>query len=124
MKFKSLSTPGGSPGVVIEWGKELVVPNQALTLREILERFTRNQPVAVGRDVSYDEGEDDLEKVAAMDLVDKAEFVEKLKKTQRDFESQEKAKAKAIQDKAYAEAVKLAAKAVKKSAASAAKKAE
>lgn len=98
MKYKSVSLPAPSKGTEAK-GPELVAPNQALSLRQILERFTRNQAVPVGRDHSYDEGEDDLEKVAHMDLVDKAEFVEKLKQTQKDFEKQEKAKAAAQRKK-------------------------
>lgn len=97
MKYKSCSIPGRSKGLLID-EPSIVVPNQALTLRQILERFTRNQALPVGRTGSFDDGEDDLEKVGHMDPVDKAEFVEKLKKTQRDYDAQEKAKAKARSD--------------------------
>lgn len=109
MRFKSRAIPGVSEGSKAE-GPELVVPNQALSLQEILKRFTRNQPVAVGREASFDEGEEDLEKVAHGDLVDRAEFVEKQKELQRKYKAQEEAKEKAERDRVYKEAVKLAAK--------------
>lgn len=115
MKFKSMSIPAPSKGSVAE-GPELVVPNQALSLREILERFTRNQALPVGREPRYDEGEDDLEKVAQMDLVDKAEFVDKLKQTQKDYEKQEKAKAAAQRKKLEAEERQKIADELKKAA--------
>lgn len=53
----------------------------------------RGEPVNVGKEPSYDDGPDDLEKLAHADLVDKAEFSEKLKQTQKDYAKQEKTKA-------------------------------
>lgn len=91
MKYLASSIPtrtkgqGGFP-------PKQVQPNQAMSLETILERFTRGEPVAIGRDVQYHESDDDLEKVSNMDLVDKAEYVDKLKQTQKDYEKQEKKK--------------------------------
>lgn len=74
----------------------MVVPDQSLTLEEILRRFTRGEPLEIGRTdgVYDDEGEDDLEKVQHMDLVDREEFVDRLKETKKQFEKQEKQRAK------------------------------
>lgn len=93
MKYRSIATP--APSVGSRTGsKKLVVPNQTMSLEEILKRFTRGESLEIGKDGTFDdEGDDDLEKVANMDLVDKAEFVDKLKQTQKDFEKQEKEKA-------------------------------
>jgi len=93
MKFKSIASPESTPGISFKGVKKQVVPNQALSLQEILERFTKGEPLEVGRDVQYHESDDDLEKVSHMDLVDKQEYMDKLKQTQKDYESQEKRKA-------------------------------
>lgn len=109
MKFKSNAFPKPCLGQK-EFGPVLVVPNQAMSLEEILERFTRGEPVAVGRDISYHESDDDLEKVSKMDLVDRDEYIEKLKQTQKDFDKQEKRKAAKEREKLVKEAAeKLAA---------------
>lgn len=102
MKFKSIASPEPSKGSVTE-GKKIVVPNQAMTLQEILERFTRNEQLPIGKDVQYHESEDDLEKVQHMDLVDREEYMDKLKETQRVYKRQEAAKEKAYKEKLAAE---------------------
>lgn len=94
MKYKSICTPDPVIGQVFT-DKKAVVPNQALTLEEILKRFTRGEPLEIGREgAQYDDGEEDLEKCKNMDLVDKQEYIDKLKRTQKDFEKQEKAREK------------------------------
>lgn len=98
MKYLSISCPLPSKGRPA-MGKKMVVPDQSMSLEEILARFTRGEAVPIGRDGSYHESEDDLEKVSRMDLVDKAEFVEKLKQTQKDFEKQERRKEKLAREK-------------------------
>lgn len=75
-----------------EFGPVLVLPNQALSLSEILQRFTRGEPIAIGKETSYHESEDDLEKVSHLDLVDREEFVNKLRSTKKEYEKQEKLK--------------------------------
>lgn len=116
MNFKSIACPNASRG---EDGgrKKVVVPNQSLSLQDILERFTREEALPIGRDIEYHESDDDLEKVQHMDLVDREEFIERLRDTQGRYEKQEKHKAKALRDKlvdeAKAEAKKEAEKAVK-----------
>lgn len=83
----------------------MVVPNMSLSLQEILERFTRGEPLEIGKDYNYDEqGDDDLEKVRHMDLVDRQEYVDKLKQTKKFYTAQEKARA----EKRQAELDKLA----------------
>lgn len=76
-----------------------------MSLQEILQRFTRNETLPIGKDVSYHESDDDLEKISHMDIVDKLEFVEAQKETQKVFDRQEKAKLKATNDRIAAEYV-------------------
>lgn len=66
-----------------------------MSLEEILRRFTRGEALEIGRDPVFDDqGDDDLEKVQHMDLVDREEYVDKLKSTKKQFEKQEKERAK------------------------------
>lgn len=102
MKFKSVACPGVSIGSMTK-GKKIVVPNQSMSLQEILERFTRNEELPIGKDVQYHESEDDLEKVQHMDLVDREEFMDKLKETQKAFKRQEAQKEKVAKEKIAAE---------------------
>jgi len=91
MKFISIASPVLGAGQRFS-GKKLVVPNQAISLQEILERFTRGEPVAVGQDVSYHESDDDLEKIQYMDLTERDEFIAQQKETQKSYAKQEKRK--------------------------------
>lgn len=104
MKFKSLAFPFPSEGVKPS-GKNLFVPNQSLSLEEIISRFTRGEALAIGRETSYHESDDDLEKVSTMDLVDKEEYVNKLKETQKEYDKQEKRKKSKLEEKLRAEAL-------------------
>lgn len=92
MKFKSRAITKVSQGVTFDEAK-IVIPNQSMSLEEILTRFTRGETLAVAQPVNYHESEDDLEKVSQMDLVDKEEYVEKLKQTQKAYKDQESKKA-------------------------------
>lgn len=110
MKFKSKAIPEPSVGTDYSKVKDIVVPDQSMSLSEILERFTRREPLQIGHNVEFGNEDDsnpmnvDLEKLACSDLTEKAEFKEKLKDVQRKFEHQEKAKAdKAKADKAIAD---------------------
>jgi len=94
MKFRAISIPTPAKGQG-NFPPKQVQPNQSMSLEEILERFTRGEPVAVGRDIQYHESDDDLEKVKNMDLVDREEYMDKLKQTRKDFDKQEKKKADA-----------------------------
>lgn len=92
MKYRSQACPAPSAGTPT-LDKKNVVPNQSISLQEILLRFTRNEALPVGNEVHYHESEDDLEKVKHMDLVDRYEFIDKLKETQERYQQQERLKA-------------------------------
>lgn len=91
MKFKSKAHPEPYKGSDLG-GKKITVPDQSMSLKEILQRFVRGEPVPVGRDVQYHESEDDLEKIAHEDLVDQAEFHEKQVETQKTYVREQKAR--------------------------------
>lgn len=98
MKFKSVSIPGPSKGSRTS-AEKLVVPNQSMSLLEILTRFTRGEQLPVGKDVVYHESDEDIEKLKHMDLVDRAEYIEKLEQTKKTYEKQERDKEKAEREK-------------------------
>lgn len=91
MKFRSVSIPESSIGLTVV-GPKLTVPDQAMSLAEILMRFTRNEALPIDQGGVYHESEDDLGKVGHLDLVERAEFVERQKETQKRFQQQEKEK--------------------------------
>lgn len=94
MKYKSIATPAPSVGHRFT-SKKAVVPNMSMSLEEILRRFTRGEKLPIGNDGNFDDGDDDLEKISHMDLVDREEFTEKLRQTRKAWEHQEREKQKA-----------------------------
>lgn len=134
MIFKKSSIPQPSRGYRIK-EKDQVVPDQSMSLKEILTRFTRSEPLPVGHNGSYgsDSGIDpesdspfniDLEKARHMDLTEKDDFKELVAQAEAEHKAAEQKKAetgrqkKAEKDKAEfekrvrMEARKLAKKAV------------
>lgn len=95
MKYKSIASPEPSEGTDFTKEKKAVVPNMALSLEEILRRFTRGEPLEIGRvGASYDDGPEDLEKIQHMDMVDRAEYSEKFGEIKKAYDRQEKKRAK------------------------------
>lgn len=95
--FKKGSWPVPSPGEDYSQVKDIVVPDDSLSLEEILLRFTRGEALPVGQEVQEGEDSDnplnvDLEKLRDSDLVDKEEFIAKLQEVQRQYNLQEKKK--------------------------------
>jgi len=114
MIYKSISTPAPSEGSRTGT-KKLTVPNQSMTLEEILRRFTRGEPLAIGREGNFNEDADeDLEKLATRDLVDRQEYVDKLKQKQDLFKQQDKARKAAQLEKYLAKKAEEKAEADKK----------
>lgn len=103
MKYRSISLPKPSLGESFIGVVDTVVPDQSMSLKEILTRFTRGEPVPVGHETSHAEMDVDLEKLAHADLVERAEYRSKLDEVKKRFETQEakrKADEKAAADKA------------------------
>lgn len=59
--------------------KVMTVPDQAMSIREILTRYVRRQPLPQTADGIYVEGLGDLEKMANEDMVDKRERIDSWK---------------------------------------------
>lgn len=115
MRYKSIAIPKPVEGQKFT-GVKLTVPDQSMSLQEILTRFTRNEPLPIGNQVNFHESDDDLEKISKMDLVDRQEYIEKLKTTQENFSKQEKKKAEIARKKLEDEALEKAKKELEKGA--------
>lgn len=112
MKYKSIAIPKPSEGKSFKDVPHITVPDQSMSLEEILQRFTRGEAVPVGQPVEY--GSDiedflnvDLEKIANSDLTEKAEYISQLKEVKIAYERSEKLKAKKAHDLKIAEQTKL-----------------
>lgn len=93
MKFKSNALPIPSIGISFKGVKDQVVPDQSLSLREILERFTRGESLPIHHEPSEGIQDVDLEKIRHADLVEQHEFIDSLKEVQVKYDSQEREKA-------------------------------
>lgn len=102
-----------------DWSKieKKTVPDQSLSLQDILDRFTRKEALPIGKQTSYNDEIEldspfaiDLEKLAQADLLDRREALDSWNEVVDKFKAQEterqkakdaaKAKAKAEADEA------------------------
>lgn len=70
----------------------LTVPDEDMSLQEIIERFTRGEALPQGFPTSYYEGEDDIEKLQHLDIVDKRAYVEKMQTVLDQFDKEEQSR--------------------------------
>lgn len=97
MRYKKSSIPKPSKGVDFSKEVDIVVPDESMSLEEILKRFTRGEAVAAGHETEFDnDSEIDMEKLRNADLVDKAEMADQMKEVQKRFDEQEKARKDAL----------------------------
>lgn len=112
IRYKGVAWPSPTPGEKRK-GKKEVVPDQSLSLKEILRRFVRNEALPVGHKAVYgSDGEIDpesdsqfnidQEKAKHWDLTEKDEFREEVMKIREEHIKAEK-QAKAKKDKEAAE---------------------
>lgn len=81
--------------------KREVVPNQSMSLKEILRRFVKREALPVARQGMYEERFGDLEKLGKADITVQMERIEELKADIAAFElSYQKKLAKAKEDAA------------------------
>lgn len=97
----------------VDYSKEelQVVPDESLSLQDILERFVRNEEVEVGHPTWYDEDEnsmDDLEKIKHADLVDKDLYIKSLREIQSKYETEEKQRDENLKKEAWEKALQEA----------------
>lgn len=100
MKYKSIALPEPTVGKSFKGIKDQTVPNSSMSLQEILERFTRNEALPIGKDAQYHESDDDLEKIAKSDLVDRVEFMNGLEDVKKRHDKQEKDRKKRLEAEA------------------------
>lgn len=78
--------------------KVVTVPNQSMSLREIIQRFTRKESLPIEKDGIYVEGLGDLEKMDKADIQEKREAYERVKsnvsKIKKQIEDKEEEKKK------------------------------
>lgn len=83
MQYKKESLPKEAPGTSFTDQVSLVVPDHSMSLKEILTRFTRNETLPIAHPAQ--DGEEgiledtDLEKLKYADLVEKDEYISKMK---------------------------------------------
>lgn len=63
--------------------KRQVIPNQSMSLKEIIKRFVRREALPVTKEGTYHESDHDLEKVMTMDVVEKQELLAQVKEDVR-----------------------------------------
>lgn len=83
--------------------KRQTVPNQSLSLREIVKRFVRRESLPISKDGVYESRFGDLEKLTHADITTKIERIEELKAQIKAFHDREKQRADSLA-KAKAEA--------------------
>lgn len=59
--------------------KRMTVPNQSMSLREIIRRFIRRESLPLSKDGTYEERFEDLEKLSHQDITVRMDRVEDLK---------------------------------------------
>lgn len=87
--YKSVHLPSPVEGKA-NFAPKMVVPNQALTMQEILERFTRGEALPIGKEFNFWEGDEDLEKISKLDITQRMEFIEHQKDVKKRWEEQER----------------------------------
>lgn len=78
--------------------KKITLPNQCMSLAEMLRRFVRREALPAERQGVYVESDYDLEKVAKMDRVDQEEVLEVMKADTLSKKSKKEAEEKRIAD--------------------------
>lgn len=107
MKFKGCSIPPAHTQEDYSKDEKLTVPNRALSLGTILDRFVRNEAVAVGKNYQFGGDEDldsptavDREKLLNRDIAERHEYLSMLQNITSTFAKEEKARQKKAQEAA------------------------
>lgn len=78
--------------------KVVVVPNQSMSLQEILRRFVRRESLPISKEGTYETRFGDLEKIQNLDITEKMEHVAKIKLFLKKGEEMEELRAKGQTD--------------------------
>jgi hypothetical protein len=65
----------------------LTIPDQTMSIREILERFSKGLSIEQGKVPIYEGEEDYLPDLKTLDLVDRAELLEQVRKEKQELEN-------------------------------------
>lgn len=81
------------PGQSFAGEKRMTVPRQSMSLREIVARYVRREPIMVNsREGVYEHRFGDLEKMSKLDIFEQHEIIDELKLKIAQFEEREKAR--------------------------------
>lgn len=101
VKFKAVAWPAPPKPKDYKDQVRVTLPDQSLSLEDILDRFTRNESVPVGKHVQFDSEAEldsamtvDIEKIMRADLVERANYFDMLENVKKTFEKEEKARQK------------------------------
>lgn len=98
IEFKAKSWPAPTVGQA-KWPNKITVPDQSMSLKEILERFVRENRNPISQDSFSSDEQDagkmldhgrDLEKMPYMDLVEKDDVIAEAKKIQERFQLEDR----------------------------------
>jgi len=73
--------------------KVITVPDQSLSLAEIIRRFTRKEALPIEKEGTYETRFGDLEKIRDSDLTEQAEHIEHIKEAHKTYVKRVKKKA-------------------------------
>lgn len=94
----------------ITWGKKRTVPNQSMSLQEIIKRFTRKEALPLEKEVVYEDRFGDLEKLSREDITVRRERARDIKqwadKASKQYEEKQKKAAEEQKKKDEEEFVK------------------
>lgn len=82
------------------WGKKQTVPNQSMSLQEIIRRFTRKEALPLEKDGVYEDRFGDLEKLSREDITVRRERAAQLKDWAKRGEAEYKEKQKKSEEEA------------------------
>lgn len=106
------------PGQSFKGVKRVVVPNQSMSLREIVQRFIKKESLPLNKEGFYSEDHGDIEKINAEDFTEKVERINELKERVKKGEKAEKERLKKEgeerQKKYYADLQEAAGKELEK----------
>jgi len=82
-RLRSIATYVPKPGYETIRGKSMTLPDQSLTIQEILTRFSRGLPIGVGKEPIWNEDDpdfddDDMTRTPGFDIVDAENFINEI----------------------------------------------
>lgn len=95
----------GKTGISFKKVKRVTLPNQCMSLREIIKRFVRHEALPVLQEGVYEDRFGDLEKLAKADITEQLEEADRLKNVVSDYVVSQKKKAAEEKAKAAAAAM-------------------